>query len=40
MIAIKELQNVPRTDVVALRPRLLGLAYRMLGDYDEAEDIV
>jgi RNA polymerase sigma-70 factor (ECF subfamily) len=24
----------------ALRPRLLGLAYRMLGDYDEAEDVV
>ncbi|HKN65514.1 MAG TPA: RNA polymerase sigma factor SigJ [Gemmatimonadaceae bacterium] len=27
-------------DVVDLRPRLLGLAYRMLGDYDEAEDVV
>jgi RNA polymerase sigma-70 factor, ECF subfamily len=26
--------------VVGLRPRLLGLAYRMLGDYDEAEDVV
>ena len=26
--------------VVELRPRLLGLAYRMLGDYDEAEDVV
>src|SRR3954471_16014019 len=25
---------------VALRPRLLGLAYRMLGDVDEAEDVV
>src|SRR5690242_3807721 len=27
-------------NVVELRPRLLGLAYRMLGDYDEAEDVV
>lgn len=26
--------------VVELRPRLLGLAYRMLGDFDEAEDVV
>src|SRR5262245_57404454 len=26
--------------VVGLRPRLLGLAYRMLGDYDDAEDVV
>ena len=34
----------PREDasdpVVELRPRLLGLAYRMLGDYDDAEDVV
>ena len=31
----------PSSDgVVALRPRLLGLAYRMLGDYDDAEDVV
>lgn len=30
-----------RSDVIAaVRPRLLGLAYRMLGDYDEAEDVV
>jgi len=28
------------TNPVELRPRLLGLAYRMLGDYDEAEDVV
>jgi len=27
-------------DVIAVRPRLLGLAYRMLGDFDEAEDVV
>ena len=27
-------------EVVEHRPRLLGLAYRMLGDYDEAEDVV
>ena len=27
-------------DITALRPRLLGLGYRMLGDYDEAEDVV
>ena len=27
-------------DASTLRPRLLGLAYRMLGDYDEAEDVV
>lgn len=26
--------------MVELRPRLLGLAYRMLGEYDEAEDVV
>jgi RNA polymerase sigma factor (sigma-70 family) len=27
-------------EVLAHRPRLLGLAYRMLGDVDEAEDVV
>jgi hypothetical protein len=27
-------------DVIALRPHLLGRAYRMLADYDEAEDVV
>jgi RNA polymerase sigma-70 factor (ECF subfamily) len=32
--------EVGNDDVVELRPRLLGLAYRMLGDYDEAEDVV
>src|SRR5690242_19539657 len=26
--------------IVELRPRLLGLAYRMLGNYDDAEDVV
>jgi RNA polymerase sigma-70 factor (ECF subfamily) len=34
------LEKAPSRSVVALRPRLLGLAYRMLGDYDEAEDAV
>jgi len=34
------LDKAPSRSVVALRPRLLGLAYRMLGDYDEAEDAV
>lgn len=34
------LEENPARSVVALRPRLLGLAYRMLGDYDEAEDVV
>ncbi len=34
------LEKAPSGGVVALRPRLLGLAYRMLGDYDEAEDAV
>lgn len=34
------LEEHPSGSVVALRPRLLGLAYRMLGDYDEAEDAV
>jgi RNA polymerase sigma-70 factor (ECF subfamily) len=40
MTAIRELQDSSGDTVVALRPRLLGLAYRMLGDYDEAEDVV
>jgi len=41
MSGIQELlENAPARSVVALRPRLLGLAYRMLGDYDEAEDAV
>lgn len=30
----------PADDVLSHRPRLLGLAYRMLGDMDEAEDVV
>lgn len=34
------LQSVATDEAVAQRPRLLGLAYRMLGDYDEAEDVV
>src|SRR5262245_45389358 len=32
--------GVANDGVVGLRPRLLGLAYRMLGDYDDAEDVV
>ena len=32
--------DVGNDGVVHLRPRLLGLAYRMLGDYDDAEDVV
>jgi RNA polymerase sigma-70 factor (ECF subfamily) len=41
MSAIQELRDMaPSLSVVTLRPRLLGLAYRMLGDYDEAEDAV
>lgn len=34
------LRNIAPGEAVAHRPRLLGLAYRMLGDYDEAEDVV
>jgi RNA polymerase sigma-70 factor, ECF subfamily len=30
----------PGDDILRLRPRLLGLAYRMLGDMDDAEDVV
>ena len=33
-------EEASNSAVVGLRPRLLGLAYRMLGDYDEAEDCV
>ncbi|HKW11715.1 MAG TPA: RNA polymerase sigma factor SigJ [Gemmatimonadaceae bacterium] len=33
-------EEVTTGGVVELRPRLLGLAYRMLGDYDDAEDVV
>ncbi|HKW47074.1 MAG TPA: RNA polymerase sigma factor SigJ [Gemmatimonadaceae bacterium] len=41
MIASRELlRHTASIDLTALRPRLLGLAYRMLGDYDEAEDVV
>lgn len=32
--------EVATDGIVHLRPRLLGLAYRMLGDYDDAEDVV
>jgi len=34
------LGDVSSDDVLSHRPRLLGLAYRMLGDMDEAEDVV
>ena len=34
------LDELPSQRVLEHRPRLLGLAYRMLGDIDEAEDIV
>src|SRR3954468_10140187 len=41
MIATRTLfRGVASDDVAAHRPRLLGLAYRMLADYDEAEDVV
>ena len=41
MIATRALvRESASDDVVELRPRLLGLAYRMLSDYDEAEDVV
>jgi RNA polymerase sigma-70 factor (ECF subfamily) len=41
MIATRaSLHEVASDDVAARRPRLLGLAYRMLADYDEAEDVV
>lgn len=38
MHAILEHQSTD--EILAHRPRLLGLAYRMLGDLDEAEDVV
>jgi RNA polymerase sigma-70 factor (ECF subfamily) len=40
MIANASLADVAPDDVLNHRPRLLGLAYRMLGDMDEAEDVV
>src|SRR5438477_6525872 len=41
MIATRALvRESASDDVVELRPRLLGLAYRVLSDYDEAEDVV
>jgi RNA polymerase sigma-70 factor (ECF subfamily) len=40
MIARAPLVDVAADDVLSHRPRLFGLAYRMLGDVDEAEDVV
>jgi RNA polymerase sigma-70 factor (ECF subfamily) len=40
MIAGAPVPTLEADDVLSHRPRLLGLAYRMLGDVDEAEDIV
>jgi RNA polymerase sigma-70 factor (ECF subfamily) len=40
MIARVPVTESPRADVIEYRPRLLGLAYRMLGEIDEAEDVV
>lgn len=34
------MRELASDSTVAFRPRLLGLAYRMLGDVDEAEDVV
>lgn len=39
MIAPIPVTDIPE-DVIAHRPRLLGLAYRLLGEIDEAEDVV
>ena len=40
MIAHALTDELPSERALEHRPRLLGLAYRMLGDIDEAEDIV
>jgi RNA polymerase sigma-70 factor (ECF subfamily) len=40
MIARTDVAALAPNDVDQLRPRLLGLGYRMLGDVDEAEDVV
>jgi RNA polymerase sigma-70 factor (ECF subfamily) len=40
MLSQDFVHGVPGRNVTELRSRLLGLAYRMLGDYDEAEDVV
>src|SRR5215207_5707254 len=40
MITRPSLEDLSPDDVLGHRPRLLGLAYRMLGDMDEAEDVV
>src|SRR3982750_1320889 len=40
MIAREQLADVAPNEVLSHRPRLFGLAYRMLGDVDEAEDVV
>jgi RNA polymerase sigma-70 factor (ECF subfamily) len=39
MIASIPVTDIPE-DVIVHRPRLLGLAYRLLGEIDEAEDVV
>jgi len=40
MIARNSLEELSAESALEHRPRLLGLAYRMLGDMDEAEDVV
>ena len=40
MIAHTSLDQLSSELALGHRPRLLGLAYRMLGDMDEAEDVV
>jgi RNA polymerase sigma-70 factor (ECF subfamily) len=40
MIARNSLEERSAESALEHRPRLLGLAYRMLGDMDEAEDVV
>src|SRR3954468_20766187 len=40
MIAREQLAEVATDEVLGHRARLFGLAYRMLGDVDEAEDVV
>jgi RNA polymerase sigma-70 factor, ECF subfamily len=40
MITRAPLEELSTDGILGHRPRLLGLAYRMLGDMDEAEDVV
>jgi RNA polymerase sigma-70 factor (ECF subfamily) len=40
MITRENTAERSRSDAIQFRPRLLGLAYRMLGDMDESEDVV